>query len=157
MHTSPVEHHSIVFLPPLASPTSTNPNALDCTAILACYKEHQVAKRLTIKDANKTRYNKYGSALLNMFIRKPRDALKSILEISSARNTHHKVTTPSNLSSIRDSETGQITSSPTSVNAIIERLETKLLSPDNKINPLSSLPLSRRIFPRATYKTNTII
>jgi hypothetical protein len=116
-----------------------------------------MVSRLTIKDANKIRYNKYGSALLNMFIKKPRNALKSIPKTSSARNTHHKDTTPSSLFSIRNPETGLITSNPTSVNTIIERLETKLFSQDNRIHPLAPFPWLNEIAPGQPPKQNMII
>jgi len=59
---------------PNPSPTPYNPENND---ILTCYKEHCIATRLSIKHANRSRYNKYGGALLQMFVRKPRDALKS--------------------------------------------------------------------------------
>jgi hypothetical protein len=61
-------------------------NTLEGETILTCYKEYQGATRLIIKDANITRCHKYGSALLAMFIKKPRDALKSIFTTSLSRN-----------------------------------------------------------------------
>jgi hypothetical protein len=65
---------------------------------------------------------------------KPRDALKSILQI------RHPETNNNNLSHIRDPETGRITNDTAIITAMIERLETKLLSPDIHINPLESFP-----------------
>jgi hypothetical protein len=65
----------------LPSYTSTPPPSFDNLEdndILTCYKEHRIATRLTIKHDNRIRYNKYGSALLQTFVRKSRDALKSI-------------------------------------------------------------------------------
>jgi hypothetical protein len=75
-----------------------------------------------------------------MFIRKPRDALKSILKTTSPQNKHINDFTPTNLSSIRDPITRLITNDPARVTTIIESLETKALSPDNLINPLALLP-----------------
>jgi len=116
-----------------------------------------MASRLAIKDATITSYHNYGSALLNMLIRKPRDAHKSRQKTSSARHTHHKDTTPSNLSSICDPETGQLTSNSTSVDAIIKRLETRLLSPYRKINPLAPFPWLNEISPGQPLEQNMII
>jgi hypothetical protein len=75
-----------------------------------------------------------------MFIRKPRDALKSIFKTTSSKNKHCKDPTPTNLSSIRNPITRLVTNNPTRVTTIIEGLETKFLSPDNLINPLASFP-----------------
>jgi hypothetical protein len=63
-------------------PPSALGNLLD-DDIITCYKKHRIATRLTIKPANRIRYNTFGSALLQMLIRKPRDALKSITKTAS--------------------------------------------------------------------------
>jgi len=127
------------LLPPEPS-TANASNVLESSAILSYYKGHQTAIKLTIKHANRTRYNKYGSALLAMFIRTPRDALKSILKTTSSKNKNSKDPTPRNLSSIRDPITRLITNNLARITAIIEGLETKAVSPDNLINLLASFP-----------------
>jgi hypothetical protein len=75
-----------------------------------------------------------------MFIGKPRDALKSILKTSSSESKHNKDTTPTNLSSIRDPQTGRITNNPSRVTTIIETLETKSPLPDNRVILLAAFP-----------------
>jgi len=104
LHT-PLLANITLCLPTLTSNTTPTTNTLEGEAILTCYKDHQVATRLPIKDANRTRCHKYGSALLAMLIKQPRDALKSILNTSLSRNKQQKEKTPTNLSSIRDPET----------------------------------------------------
>jgi len=146
LHTPIRSTVNLRLLLPEASTTNAS-NALDSAAILSCYKGHQTAIRLTIKHASRTRYNKYGSALLAMFIRKPGDALKPILKTTSSKNKHNKDPTSTNLSSILDPITRLITNIPARVTAIIEGLETKALSPDNLINPLASLPWLHAIPP----------
>jgi hypothetical protein len=141
-------------------PTTTNAsNTLESATILACCKGHQTAIRLTIKHANRTRYIKYGSALLAMFIRKPRDALKSILKTTSPKNKDINDPTPTNLSSItrpNDPITRLITNDPAPITTIIESLETKALSLDNLINPLASFPWLHAI-PAGTPPTKNMI
>jgi hypothetical protein len=75
-----------------------------------------------------------------MVIKKPRDALKSVLKTSLSRNTQQKDKKPANLSSIRDPEARRITNDPALITATIKRLETKLLSPDKSIHPLETFP-----------------
>ena len=69
--------------------------------------------RLTIKHANIIRCNKYGAARLQVFVRKPRDALESILKTASNEKKTRHHTAPTNLSSIRDPITRRIASDPT--------------------------------------------
>jgi hypothetical protein len=92
-----------------------------------------------------------------MFIRKPRDALKPILKITSPQNKHSNDPTPTNLCSIRDHITILITNDPARVTSIIESLETKALSPDNLINPLASFPWLHAIPAGAPPTKNIII
>jgi hypothetical protein len=75
-----------------------------------------------------------------MFIKKHRDALKSMFKTTSSKDRHNKDPTPSNLSSIRDPITGLITNNPARITARIESLETKSLSPDSRVNPLANFP-----------------
>jgi hypothetical protein len=91
-----------------------------------------------------------------MFIRKPRDALKSILKTTSSKNKHIKDPTPTNLSSVRDPITRLVTNNPARVTAIIEGLETKALPPDNLINSLASFSWLQAI-PAGTPPTNNMI
>jgi hypothetical protein len=91
-----------------------------------------------------------------MFIRKPREALKSILETTFFKNKHNKDPTPTNISSIRDTITRLITDNPARVTTIIEGLETKALSPDNLINSLASFPWLHAI-PAGTPPTKNMI
>jgi len=141
----PLRHNVTLCIP---TNTSTPPSTLDNLRddnILACYKEHNIATRLTIKHANIVRNNKYGSALLQMSIRKPRDALKSIIKTASNGKKHQQHPAPANLSSIRDPIPGRLTSDPTKVKRKIKQLETKALSPNARINPSArSIPLAQR-------------
>jgi hypothetical protein len=140
LHT-PIRATINLRLPPPEPTTTTASKTLEGVAILSCYKGHQTAIRLTIKhDANRTRYNKYVSALLAMLIRKPRDALKSIFKTTSSKNKHSKDNTLTNLFSIRNPQTGRITRNPSRVTAIVETLETKALFPDNRVNPSAAFP-----------------
>ena len=65
-----------------------------------------------------------------MFFKKPRDALKSILKTTSDRTSKAHEPNIQHLSALRDPDTGIITSIPAEVIAIVEKIETKLLSPD---------------------------
>jgi hypothetical protein len=56
--------------------------------------------------------------LLVTFIKKSRDALKSISKTSLSRNKQQKYKTPPNLSSILDPETERITNDPALINKI---------------------------------------
>jgi len=104
----PLRHNITLCLPTNTSnPPTTLVNLID-DDILTCYKEHHIAKRLTIKHANIICYNKYGSALLQMFIRKPRDTLKSIIKTALNNKKHQQHTTPTNILSIRDPITKRI-------------------------------------------------
>jgi len=156
LHTPIRSTINLELLPPEPATTIVS-NAPEDAAILVCYKGHQLAIRLTIKHANRTRYNKYGSALLAIFIRKPRDALKSILKTTFSKNKHNKDLTPTNLSFIREPITRLVTNDPARVTAIIESLETKAFSPDNLINPLASFPWLHGIPPGTTPTKNMII
>jgi hypothetical protein len=118
--------------------TTTAPNTLDCATILTCYKEHQTAIKHTVKQDNPTRYNKYGSSLPAMLILKPKDTVKFLLKTFSF--FIKKDPTPTNLSSILDPEKRLITNNPTRVTTIIEKLETKSLYPDNRVNPPATFP-----------------
>jgi len=91
-----------------------------------------------------------------MFIRKPRDALKSILKTTPSKKQHSKDPTPTNLLSIRDPITRLITNNTARVKAIIEGLEAKTLSPDILINPLASFPWLHAI-PAGTPPTKNMI
>jgi hypothetical protein len=139
LHTLIRSNVNLGLLPPEPSTTNAS-NGLESAGILSRYTGHQTAIRLTTKHAIRTCYNKYGSALLAMFTRKPRDALKSILKATSSKNKHSKDPTPTNLSSIRNPITWLVINNPAHVTAIIEGLETKALFPDNLINPLASFP-----------------
>jgi len=79
----PLRTHVTLYLPPNTSTPPTTPNTSENNAILTCYKEHRMATRFAVKHGNTIRYNKHGSALLQMFVRNPRDALKSILKTAS--------------------------------------------------------------------------
>ena len=114
LHT-PLRSNMSLCLPTLTPTTTPVPNTLECGEILSCYKEHKVAARLTIKYTDRTHYNKYGTALLAMFIKELVDTLKSIPKTSLACNKHQKDKTPNSLSYIRDLDTGQIKSDPAQV------------------------------------------
>ncbi len=73
--------------------------------ILKCYKEHRVATRLTIRHANRLKYTKYGSALLAMFVKKPTDALKSILKTALAGTSQKHEFNIQHLSALRNPDT----------------------------------------------------
>ena len=85
LHT-PLRSNMSLCLPTLTPTTTPVPNTLECGEILSCYKEHKVAARLTIKYTDRTHYNKYGTALLAMFIKKLVYTLKSIPKTSLACN-----------------------------------------------------------------------
>jgi hypothetical protein len=92
-----------------------------------------------------------------MFVRKPRDALKSILKTASKGKKHQQHTAPTNLSSIRDAITRRTTSDPIQVKRIIEQLETKALSPDARINPRDQFPWLNAIPNNPTARKNMVI
>jgi hypothetical protein len=83
-------------LPTYTSTPPSSPDNSEDTEILTFYKEHRIATRLAIKYANIIRYNKYGSALLQITVRKPRGALKSILKTAAndknTASTRHQQT-----------------------------------------------------------------
>jgi hypothetical protein len=136
----PLRPNGTPCLPTYTSTPPSPPDNLENNDILTCYKEHCIATRLTIKHANRTHYNKYGSAVLQIFVRKPRNALKSILKTAAKRQRYRQHTAPTNLSSIRGSITRRFTSDPAQVKRIIEQLETKALSPNARINPRDPFP-----------------
>jgi hypothetical protein len=113
---------------------------IDSDILHKCYKEHRVVTRLTIRHANQLRYTKYGAALLQMFVKKPRDALKSILKTASDRTSKSHEPNTQHLSALRDPDTGIITNNPAEVIAIVEKIEKKLLSPDPNIDPNAPFP-----------------
>jgi hypothetical protein len=128
------------MFPPLAPTTIIASSTLECAAILACYKDHQMATWLTVEHANRSRDNKYSSVLLAMFLGKPRNALKSIPKTTSIRDIHKRDPTPTNLSSMHDPKTWRIANNPARVNEIIERLETKALFPITLVYSLAAFP-----------------
>jgi hypothetical protein len=84
----PLRANVMLCLPTNNPNSPPTPHKKNNNEILACYKEHRIATRLTIKHANRSRYNKYEAALLQMFVRKSRDALKSIFKTSSKDIKH---------------------------------------------------------------------
>jgi hypothetical protein len=75
-----------------------------------------------------------------MFVKKPRDALKSILKTASARTSPTQTPNTQNLTALRDPDTGVITNNPAEVIAIVEKIETARLSPDPNIDPNGAFP-----------------
>ena len=94
----------------------------------ACFKGLRKETRLLIRHARNFRRVKYGKVLLRMFVKKPSVALKSILRASEGKLDTS--TLPTELSVLRDENTGQILTSPTEVISHLTHLETKALSPD---------------------------
>ena len=110
---STTQHHN---LPPnKATHTTTPPTAPDKpenNPILTCLKKHCIATRLTIKHANRIRCNKYGSALLQMLVREPKDALKSSIKTATNEKNTRQYTATIHLYSIRDPTARRITCDP---------------------------------------------
>ena len=89
-------------------------------AIQTCFKGLRQAIRALIKHARNVCRAKYGKHLLKLFVKKPNTAFKSILR-TSAGNTKTS-TLPTDLSIIKDEETGLLITDPVSVKKKIEEL-----------------------------------
>jgi hypothetical protein len=106
----PLRSNVTLCLPTNTSIPSIAPDNLEDNDILTCYTEQRIATTLAIKHAITIHYNEYESALLQMFVRKPRDALKHNFKIASSAKKYRQHTAPINLSIIRDPITRRITS-----------------------------------------------
>jgi hypothetical protein len=91
-----------------------------------------------MRHARNTRRLKYGKALLRMFVKKPNEALNSILSMAMGTSTQH--TFPTDLSIIKNEITGLFITTPSGVANKIKELETVALSPDPTLPPGAPFP-----------------
>ena len=112
-------------------------------AIQDCFKGLRKVVILLLKHARNVRRAKYGTSLLKMFVKKPNMALKSLLRTAAGCVTSN--TLPTDLSIIKDEDTGMLTTEPSEVVMKIATMETKALSPDPTLPPGAPFPWRHQV------------
>ena len=90
-----------------------------------------------------------------MFVKKPSVALKSILRSSEGKLD--TTTLPTDLSVLRDENTGQLLTSPTEVISHLTQLETTALSPDPTLPPGVAFPWLDHVRPTPASSDSMLI
>jgi hypothetical protein len=120
-----------------------------------CFKSLRKATRLLMRHTRHLRRFKYGKALLRMFAKKPSVALKSILRASEGKID--TPTFPTNLSALRDENSGQLLTFPTEVITHLTHLETIALSPDSTLPPGAPFPWLGHVRPSSAPSDSMLI
>jgi hypothetical protein len=127
----------------------------DLLATQYCFKGLRKATRLLICHARNFHRLKYGKALLRMFVKKLRVALKSILRTSEG--TTDNPTLPTDLSILRDEKSGRLLTTPVEVLTQLTQMETTTLFPDPTLPPDAPVPWLGQVRPTPTSSVSMLI